>query len=628
MWHVYRREGDPHLNKQDDLGNGRGNGRPRPPPLDWAVKHKECQARLTPELRKELAVALHVPESSLAALPIGWTMYGPQQMGPCWTFPEVDATGKVIGLCCRDRAGHKKSWGNRGLHVPAGWDRPDTPLVIVEGATDTLAAAAMGLTAIGRPSNKGGVDHLVRLLEKVPAERPVIVVGENDGRPDTGEWPGKDGAVHVASELSRRLGRDIPWSLPAPGAKDVRAFCSTLDLTCGDQWSEAGEKFLAWVTGHPHTVKPVSPTTAPEQNPADDKPEITAADVAGIDDLVRAGAELKWVWPGWIQLGVLNLVLADVGVGKTRFVADLARRVRHGLPWPDGKEMTWPADAKVMWVVADLHHAELTKVCTEFDIMDTVKVNACKSDPFAGTSLDMQEDLDSLEARIRAVQPLLVVVDTVNGSTAKNICRPEEAILFFGPLQAIAQRCGTTFLLLHHTNLSGGAIGRRVMERVRSALRIEDPDPEGQPKRRRLEVFKSNSLRPPALGITMGDHGNEYDTNPPSKPDKEPGRRAGPPPTKTMLCMRWLRAYLWDTPKRVKDVIEAAQKDGHITGTLYKAKNRMPVEEYTDEEKRKWWKLITEVVNKQGPDGEELDPEPPPEFDEFTVQNTIPFPEL
>jgi hypothetical protein len=360
--------------------------------------------------------------------------------------------------------------------------------------------------------------------------------------------------------------------------------------------------------------QPATPQTPP--------PEITADDVAGIDDLIRAGAELRWVWHGWIQLGVLNLVLADAGVGKTRFVLDLARRVRHSLPWPDGAEMTWPADSMVLWVVADLHHAELTKVCGEFDIIDTVKVNALKSDPFAGTSLDMQVDLDGLEARIRAVQPLLVVIDSVNGCTAKNICRPEEAILFFAPLQAIAQRCMTTFLLLHHTNLAGGAIGRRVMERVRSALRIEDVDPENEPKRRRLEIIKSNCLKPPALGITMGDHGNEYDATPPRKPEKEPGK--GPRPTKITACVVWLRQQLANAPKRVKHLIEESEKAGHAKATLYRSKNSMPVEEYTDGENKKWWRLLRADPPEGGPSGSEQ----PPSFGEVQVPETIPFPQL
>jgi hypothetical protein len=300
---------------------------------------------------------------------------------------------------------------------------------------------------------------------------------------------------------------------------------------------------------------------------------------------------MKRVWPDWIQQGVLNLVLADAGVGRTRFVADLVRRVRHGLPWPDCKPMNAPAGAKVLWVVADLHHAELVKLCTDFDIVGAVKVNADRRvDVFGGNTVDTPKDIADLERRVRAVKPLFVVVDTVNGSTLKNLCRPEDAILYFAPLQAIAQRQETTFLALHHTNLTGGAVGRRVMERVRCCLKLEDPDPENQPKRRRLEVSKSSCLKPSPLGVTMGDKGNEYDRNPPTKASQEPGR-PGPQPAKYELCVKWLTKFLGPTPKRVSITRSEAEKADFSAKLLYRARDDGLIEEF-EAEGKKWWRLM------------------------------------
>lgn len=70
--------------------------------------------------------------------------------------------------------------------------------------------------------------------------------------------------------------------------------------------------------------------------PEPEAPPDAADEVAGIDDLKRAGAEIKWVWPNWIQRGVVTAVAAEGGTGKTRFTADMVRRVRHLLGWPDG----------------------------------------------------------------------------------------------------------------------------------------------------------------------------------------------------------------------------------------------------------------------------------------------------
>jgi hypothetical protein len=91
--------------------------------------------------------------------------------------------------------------------------------MIPEGPSDVLALTAMGIAAIGRPSNTGGVEMLAQLLADLPAERAIVVLGEYDPKPD-GKWPGRDGAVKVAEELAARLGRTVFWALPPGGIKD------------------------------------------------------------------------------------------------------------------------------------------------------------------------------------------------------------------------------------------------------------------------------------------------------------------------------------------------------------------------------------------------------------------------
>jgi hypothetical protein len=77
---------------------------------------------------------------------------------------------------------------------------------------------------------------------------------------------------------------------------------------------------------------------------------VTLDGVATLDDLAAAGAEIDWLWEGWIQRNVLTILASEPGGGKTRLTCDLIRRIRHGLPWPDGQAMTLPPDSKVMYV--------------------------------------------------------------------------------------------------------------------------------------------------------------------------------------------------------------------------------------------------------------------------------------
>jgi hypothetical protein len=45
---------------------------------------------------------------------------------------------------------------------------------------------------------------------------------------------------------------------------------------------------------------------------------------------------VRWLWPGWIPRGMITLLGAYQGTGKSYFVLDIARTVIHGGPWPDG----------------------------------------------------------------------------------------------------------------------------------------------------------------------------------------------------------------------------------------------------------------------------------------------------
>ena len=142
---------------------------------------------------------------------------------------------------------------------------------------------------------------------------------------------------------------------------------------------------------------------------------------------------------------------------------------------------------------------------------------------------------------------------------------------------------------LTHLSKDKEALGRRIVEKARVVIKMTQPDPEGQPDRRRLWVDKTAVVKPPALGITMGTAGNDYDSEPPKEPDPVPKKR-GPSPEKLEECKTWLAAQLTPNPARVSVVRKAAEQAGHATGTLYAARDALGVSEY-ELEGRKWWKM-------------------------------------
>ena len=163
--------------------------------LDIEIWHSRVRQR------NGLAAALGVSRASLDELIVGWD-------GQCWTFPERNHRGLYIGVNRRHADGQKVCLlgSRRGLNYVAGWaDRPG-PILICEGGSDVAAGVTMGLCMIGRPSNTGGVECLVKMLGH-HLNRKMIVLAERDRKASVTVpghaadcpgcascWPGKFGA--------------------------------------------------------------------------------------------------------------------------------------------------------------------------------------------------------------------------------------------------------------------------------------------------------------------------------------------------------------------------------------------------------------------------------------------------
>ena len=61
-----------------------------------------------------------------------------------------------------------------------------------------------------------------------------------------------------------------------------------------------------------------------------------ASAFASLDQLSAGIPPVSWLWPGWIPRGMITLLCAAPGAGKSYLALDLARRLIAGLPWPDG----------------------------------------------------------------------------------------------------------------------------------------------------------------------------------------------------------------------------------------------------------------------------------------------------
>jgi len=112
----------------------------------------------------------------------------------------------------------------------------ELPIIIVEGASDVLAAMDLGFVAIGRPSAEGGME----ILKEMPlAGREVWIIGENDA------GAGEDGMKKTYQNI-KHLSSNIFCVMPPEGIKDLRQWVDsgltqeTLFVYIGEHGTEGG----------------------------------------------------------------------------------------------------------------------------------------------------------------------------------------------------------------------------------------------------------------------------------------------------------------------------------------------------------------------------------------------------
>ncbi len=367
------------------------------------------------------------------------------------------------------------------------------------------------------------------------------------------------------------------------GLTDDQAFgvLQGWNASCKPEWSERdlrhkieSARAKADQSKIGHLLVKNQPTTAKQTIP--DGVQKTDATVA---DLIRLGQSLQWLWPGWIQRGVLVGIAAEPGAGKTRFCADIARRVNHALPWPDGTAPTLDRGAKVMWLCCDGQWGEITQFPQQFGIPpEAIYLNSWNLDPTDGTVLDEAKQFKELEERINRTGVSLVFVDTVMNSTTHNTTRPEEGVKYFKPLAEVAQKTNTTIILVTHLSAGGEALGRRIVGQCRQMISLEkiEGEPHNSPKRK-IYVSKSNSVIPPELTATMGNSGNEYA----GEVLREEVRKVDP--------HAWLATYL-KSGKKPMDLILIDSKLHGIDGAAFD--DAILYKSVTDQSPYKWTRLI------------------------------------
>jgi len=190
---------------------------PPPPQVNFGALHEECLANLHSGDGLHLKLGLSI--DSLARMGLGW-----HRAHGCYTFPMMDHKRRIIGLRTRFPDGRKACIvGSRtGLFIPLGLNASE--LWIVEGPTDCAALLGLGFNAIGRPSNTGGHDEMVSLVDEFSLNgnriKSVVILYDRDAPKSVAERATTNGAKRLAASLVS-IGRYVRMFRP-PHKKDVR----------------------------------------------------------------------------------------------------------------------------------------------------------------------------------------------------------------------------------------------------------------------------------------------------------------------------------------------------------------------------------------------------------------------
>ena len=325
---------------------------------------------------------------------------------------------------------------------------------------------------------------------------------------------------------------------------------------------------------------------------------IPSADIfAAFPSLMEMDAHfpaVSWLWPSWIPRGMLTILGAAPGAGKSLVALDLARRVIEGLAFPDGAA---PARrGRVLIVDAEGVPALLQERARAWGF-DRHRLFLMLADtPESAIDLSAPDCQEALRSRCYNLQPELVVVDSLAAATSRGETSLEGARAILGFLSSLAAQFEMGLLVIHHLRKRSSAAklttsqpgpdelrgSSHLSAAARSVLTLSlcqgqtgAPDPNGP---RRLEVVKTNlCLYPPPLRLIL-------ETGPASIPTLQyapfpedaplPG---GSLPTRSRQCADWLLAYLAAAgePVKPRDVVQAAREAGFPRRMLYRARRAL-----------------------------------------------------
>ena len=297
---------------------------------------------------------------------------------------------------------------------------------------------------------------------------------------------------------------------------------------------------------------------------------------------------ITWIWPGWVPQGMITLLGAAPGAGKSLVALDMARRIIHGMNWPDGALNA--RSGNVIYVDAEFVPQLLKSRCESWQL-DMSRLFLMLPD--ANDAVDFSSDKykDRLRAMIERLKPELVIVDSLSSITTRGENNIEDIRGILAFLNEIATSYHVGLVLIHHLRKRGQLAfdldeitiddfrgSGHIIAMARSVLGLctirtgPEPDKNGP---RKLQIVKTNlGAYPKSLGCDfkpLHPDGVMLDWNT-SAP------KAYHSPSQADLCRAWLLDLLSSEPLSPKEVVDLARDEGYSRATVFRVRQDLGIQ--------------------------------------------------
>lgn len=296
---------------------------------------------------------------------------------------------------------------------------------------------------------------------------------------------------------------------------------------------------------------------------------------------------IEWLWEKWIPLGMISLLGAMPGAGKSFVALDLAKRITSGTTWPNDYPHGFEG-RNVIYVDAEVVPQLINERATQWE-MDTTRLYLMLPQEKLFIDFSDQRDRDYLADMAYYLNPALIVIDSLSSISLKGENNVEDVRGILGYLNQLAQDNVCGLLLIHHLRKRGMGFqpemnlltiddfrgSSHIIAIARSVLGLSmvqtgpEPDKNGP---RRLEIVKTNlAAYPESLGVTfqpMHPKGVRLAYGDKPSPYKEP--------RKVDRCKEWLIETLGDEGEMgFKDLKELATMEDFSQATVYRARKEL-----------------------------------------------------